>query len=57
VHESVGEDEVALLREPAEDCGVRREASIHNEPMLITLPSGEGVLEFLVDLGVTGDER
>jgi hypothetical protein len=57
VHESVGEDEVALLREPAEDGGVRREASIHNEPMLITLPSGEGVLEFLVDLGVTGDER
>ena len=57
VDESVGEDEVSLFRQAAEDGGVGREAGVHYEPVRITLPSGEGVLEFLVNLGVTGDER
>ena len=57
VDESVGEDEVPLLRQATEDGGVGREAGVHYEAMLIPLPSGEGVLEFLVNLGVTGDQR
>ena len=55
--ESVGEDEVALLRQAAEHRGVGREAGVHHQAMLVALPSGEGMLELLVDLGITRDER
>ena len=45
MHEAVGEDEVALLGQATEHGGVGREAGIHHQPMLVSLPSGEGVLE------------
>ena len=57
VDEAVGENEVALLRQAAEDGGVGREAGVHHEAVRVTLPGGEGLLELLMDLGVTGDER
>ena len=57
VHETIGEDEVALLRQAAEDGGVGREAGVHHEAVRVALPGGEGLLELLMDLGVTGDER
>ena len=57
VYETIGEDEVALLRQAAEDGRIGREAGVHHEAVCIALPGGEGLLELLVDLGVTGDER
>ena len=57
VDESVGQDQVTLLGQAAENRGVRGEAGVHHQPMLIPLPGGEGLLELLVDLGVARDER
>ena len=55
--QAVGEDEVALLGQTAKHGGVGREAGIHHEPMLITLPRGERVLKLLVHHGVARDQR
>ena len=57
VDESVGEDEVTLLRQAAEYRGVRGETGVHHQAVFVTLPGGEGLLELLMDFGVTRDER